>query len=433
VFRLLISLLLLTFGTSANSEVTFKVIEPNCPEFICGTAHLIYIEGEIGNNDAERFEALVNSRDIPVWSTVYLNSPGGSLFGGMELARVIRSSRFNTSVGKLDSFGEHTRSGAVCFSACSLAYLGGEFRYTASGSEYGVHRFYSSNPNADSAELAQVASAAIIAFLHEMGIPSSFFLEMTKASSMSMRILSTQKMLDLGIANNGIGPTSWEVKATDPSSGVSALYVKGERNTSYGINKVLFLCSPDGGGIIGYVIFDPQGRSEEVRSMRAISLELDGESYPISNYLIDQPETMNGWINAAFMIPERYWQAINRAREIGFLFQHSYQAPIFLGISGLPMEGSKGLLAGFEKSCPAQPDQSSPSMFERFQNLDLLGDDLTQHGYKGVSISKCEDICRSTPQCTAYSYVRSSSWCFPKNGIGNPTPKSGIVSGRLHK
>jgi len=81
VFRLLISLLLLTFGTSANSEVTFKVIEPNCPEFICGTAHLIYIEGEIGNNDAESFEALVNSRDIPVWSTVYLNSPGGSLFG----------------------------------------------------------------------------------------------------------------------------------------------------------------------------------------------------------------------------------------------------------------------------------------------------------------------------------------------------------------
>ena len=47
------------------------------------------------------FENLIERYHVPSYSTVYLNSPGGNLYAGMELGRVIRKNGLYTAVGKL--------------------------------------------------------------------------------------------------------------------------------------------------------------------------------------------------------------------------------------------------------------------------------------------------------------------------------------------
>ncbi|WP_224824790.1 PAN domain-containing protein [Cognatishimia sp. MH4019] len=428
-FRFLVASFLVVWGADTRADARIEVVSSGCPEVICGSGVSVYIDGDFDGNEAERLEALIADGKVTPYSTIYFNSPGGSLFGGMELARTIRKHGFSTGVSRLDDAGEPVRGGAICMSACTFAYLGGVFRYFQDDDVFGVHRFYSKEPSENDGELAQVASAAIISFLEEMDVGSAFFVEMTKAGSQSMRLLDLSQMLHLGIANNGIGRTNWTVTATDPVTGNSILYLKGERNTSFGINKMLFYCSPNGSQIATHVIFDPQGRTEEARSMRAISLELDGERYPFTEFLIGEPEIVNGWLNATFIVPTRFWAAIKNGDQIGMQFQFAYDAPVFLGISGMNLDGAKKLMLGIENSCPLSAAVKPTQRFQRYTDTDFFGADLTQTGIKGIALERCEAICDAEQNCRAYSYVQTSQWCFPKFGIGRHISKRGIISG----
>lgn len=429
LFRFLVASFFIVLGTDTHAEARIEILSSGCPAVICGSGVSVYIDGNFNGGEAERLEALISQGKITPYSIVYFNSPGGSLFGGMELARTIRKHGFDTGVAKLDNSGEPASGAAICMSACTLAYLGGVFRYFQDDDSFGVHRFYRKEPSENDGELAQVASAAIISFLAEMDVASAFFVEMTKASSQSIRLLNLSQMLQLGIANNGIGRTNWTVTATEPAAGDSILYLKGERNTSFGINKMLFYCLPNGSHLETHVIFDPQGRTEEARSMRAISLELDGERYPFAEYLIGEPEIVNGWLNATFAIPNRFWAAIKNGKQIGMQFQFTYDAPVFLGISGMSLEGASALMSGIESSCSLPAAATSTRSYQRYTDTDFFGADLTDTGIKGVSLRRCEEICDAEQSCRAYSYVQESRWCFPKFGIGRHVSKRGITSG----
>jgi len=428
LLKLIATSFLVVWGTIISAEATIKISGSTCLAIVCGTGSSIYIDGEFGGNEAERLDALIREKNLTIYSTVYLNSPGGSLRAGMDLARVIRKYRFNTSVGELLQNGKHSGDGAICMSACTFAFLGGEFRYFSDKSLFGVHRFFSNDPIENELAVAQITSARIISFLMEMEIKPDFFVETTKASSDSIRLLSRDQMLEFGFANNGMGSTKWAVTAPEASPDTSFLYLKGERNTSYGIQKVLFFCSPSRGGIAAHVIFDPQGRTEEARMMKAISIEIDDQKHSLAEFLVGETEIVNGWLNATFNVPRNLWIAIKGAKEVGFLFQFTYDAPVFLGISGMPLIGSKGFMAGIENSCEPYVDEKNTD-FQRYINTDFFGDDLTKMGIKGVSISQCEDICEAMNQCNAYSFVEHLNWCFPKSGIGTQTYKTGIISG----
>ena len=96
----------------------------------------IFASGEIDASAGERLKSLITAKNIPLASRLYLNSPGGNLIGGIELGRTIRKHLLQTQVGQKDNGS--TRSPAQltiptlpgeCYSACALAFLGGEFRY----------------------------------------------------------------------------------------------------------------------------------------------------------------------------------------------------------------------------------------------------------------------------------------------------------------
>lgn len=346
-------LLILLIATPAGAETRYVFKEPGCPPAICGSGWLVYIDGEIRPDEGAILEREILARGIGPYSTIILNSPGGALGGGMALGRVIRKYGFNTEVGSPPAPGAKYGADGGCYSACTFAYLGGQFRYFDDGSTFGVHRFYSRTPPADAEAAAQVASAAIITYLSELGIPADFFVEMTKAGADEIRTLRAAQLVEMGVVNNGIGPTEWSIETLTEASGDTMLYLRGARDTRYGVQKALIYCEPQRGRhMVLYVVFDPQGRGREVIAMRELQLVLDDRSLPLRDALDGDIVMENGWINAVFHLPKSYWQAIRQARTIGVTFQFSLEAPVFLGFVGMPLDRAQPMLAGIATTCP---------------------------------------------------------------------------------
>jgi len=89
----------------------------------------IFATGEIDADAGKRLAKLIADKRIPtISSLLYLHSPGGSLLGGMDLGRVIRNNLLVTYIGRLNAAADIVEPG-YCYSACALAFLGGEYRY----------------------------------------------------------------------------------------------------------------------------------------------------------------------------------------------------------------------------------------------------------------------------------------------------------------
>jgi hypothetical protein len=90
----------------------------------------VVAEGRIAEDSHARFRALASR--LPPGSSIYLNSRGGSLLGGVLLGLELRDSRAAVSVA----------NGSICASACAYALLGGVERRVSVGARVGIHKFY---------------------------------------------------------------------------------------------------------------------------------------------------------------------------------------------------------------------------------------------------------------------------------------------------
>lgn len=93
---------------------------------------IIRLNGPIENGDAEKFRQFlgpdyVARHGLRFGATLYLNSPGGSVVAGMELANAIREAGLMT----------HVSADSGCYSACTFVFLGG-IRRTMLG-KFGIH------------------------------------------------------------------------------------------------------------------------------------------------------------------------------------------------------------------------------------------------------------------------------------------------------
>jgi hypothetical protein len=66
---------------------------------------------------------------------------------------------------------------------------------------------------------------------------------------------------------------------------------------------------------------------------------------------------------------------------------------------------------------------------EQYERVDFFGADLSEKGFRNVSLSECDEICRENPSCAAWSYVHETRWCWPKFGVTNFSIATGITSG----
>jgi hypothetical protein len=168
--------------------VEFVTLEDQC------NGRQLMVTGTIEPGDAARVEAalarLVLSADLPdvqdaerLW-TVRLDSPGGDLYEGMRIGRLLRAAYATTEVSyrfarRSDGVYDFARGTeelcvegvgrlagckpdvvkAGCAGACLLAWLGGADRYAHEG-DLGTHGLPESGP----------AAAAVAQYLTEMGV-----------------------------------------------------------------------------------------------------------------------------------------------------------------------------------------------------------------------------------------------------------------------
>jgi hypothetical protein len=328
-------------------EPTLSITYAETPKILrqmLGNSWNIYLDGPIDSEAGKRFSKFLAENEIPPTSTVVLNSPGGSLLAGLEIGRAIRRLGLITDIGVKTGpleYGRYSYTSGSCFSACALAVLGGKFRYLTAGSRYGVHRFFFTKPSGNDADLAQIMSAAVTTYLAELDIDNGLFALATTAGKDDMVEPDRSKLQALRVINNGYTEPKWTIEGR---SGL--LYLKGERETVHGINKFIMLCNQGKAAL--HIIFDPQGRNDEVMTLKAHSLVIDGKDEPITPI---GTKILNEWFNASYPLTKAQLRKLRTASSVGVMVRGSYQAPMFLGFNSMDIKQGSEKLGSVMRSC----------------------------------------------------------------------------------
>jgi hypothetical protein len=310
-------------------------------------AWAIYATGEIDADAGQRLDALIAEKHIPNLSHLYLHSPGGNLLGGIALGRVIRAHQLQTDVGQFGAGKLYTtvpRPG-YCYSACAVAFLGGEYRFLLNGSVYGVHRFFWKEHTQSDADLAQILSAAVVDYMQSMGVSTELFSLASQAGPDQVVTPTPDKLLALGVINNGRKPVAWSIESV-----TGAIYLKGQQETSFGINKFLLVC-PAQGPMQLWAIFDAGQNTDEVLKWGTHWLFVDGQQLQIQDHLAME-DVKNGWINLTYTVDDRLLSTVVAARSyIGIGLSPAPGAAIFEGFDRMPFDGAVAKLSGFLQVC----------------------------------------------------------------------------------
>jgi hypothetical protein len=191
---------------------------------------LVYLDGRIDADAPDRLARALDRVDGKV--AIWLNSPGGNLFAGMQLGRVIRKHAASTHI-----IDYRTLLPGECYSACSLAFLGGVFRFNDNGARYGVHRAsLQGGPTPGDRDLGPDLSAAIKGYIREMEVDARLFDLWVKAGPDEMYVLSQRQASELGVVNNGRKPPEWSVAAFPGGT-----LLQGQQTTADGTGSVFLV------------------------------------------------------------------------------------------------------------------------------------------------------------------------------------------------
>jgi hypothetical protein len=329
----------------SNNKIQFYGIPPQNAA-ILGTMWRIYADGEIDIDAGDRLAEYVRENNIPAHSLIALNSPGGNLVGGMKLGKAIRAAGLSSYIGKRPKSSTGLNDPGECYSACTLAFIGGEYRFATKGSVYGVHRFYSSIHSPEDSDVAQIMSAAVVQYIRDMDVDSRLFSLMTEVGSKEITIVPESEMVRLNIINKGRKSTQWTMESI--SQGV---YLKGQRETYYGINKFMLSCLPHE-RLLLMIIFDPQGRGDDVvKYFKKDSLVIDDKAIPIDPFQVSPSELINGWVNASYVLNNDLVEQLKNAQTVGITFQMAYSAPVFLGFDDMNFSEGAKKLPGLITTC----------------------------------------------------------------------------------
>ncbi len=146
-----------------------------------GGTNIVSVRGAFEFGDDKKFVDAI----LPLnQAVVVLESPGGNLSAGLGIGRAIR----------LKSFGTMVPSGAMCTSACALAWLGGVPRAMPPDAMIGFHAAHDQNQNVVSS-----GNALVGAYLTHLGLRDSAIIFITTASPVGMAWLTYDDAARYGI------------------------------------------------------------------------------------------------------------------------------------------------------------------------------------------------------------------------------------------
>ena len=228
-----------TKAAGPRTTMTFAFTEVDARFMDMGLRQLVYADGVITPGTASRL-ASISGRAQGDPRLPRLNStPRWRSRRSMQIGRLIRQRMLQTEIGRQGA----TPETGVCFSACTLAFLGGERRYAMPGTtQFGVHRFYAPGntmSGEEAMDLSQMQSGEVVEYVNFMGVKPGFIAEMNRASPQQLNILSQEQMFDLNVLTRDY-ETKWEIKTAN-----GEFYVLGFTTTDVrGTHKIIFGCPP---------------------------------------------------------------------------------------------------------------------------------------------------------------------------------------------
>lgn len=311
-------------SVAAEESLKISVIPPGPYEIAIGTnAWKIYLDGTIEAGAEKRVEREISRISNSVIE-VYINSHGGDFLTGIKLGHLFRAKSAWTHIGRQGAGA--TANPGECYSACAIAYLGGYYRFGISGSKYGVHRTWKDGAAKNSdLDDGQIISAAIGAYIREMGVDSRLLDLTVTAGKNQIYILSESEQKTLGVVNEGRAPSEWSIQMQQ-----GLVYLRGTQNTMYGAGKFLLFCADR--KLILHSIYEAGIASSEnvVRGDWFHSLWTDGKTTALSAPI--QSVNDNGYLNTNFSLSRKQAMLILAAREsVGHTMQVTREAPTFIG------------------------------------------------------------------------------------------------------
>lgn len=229
--NLMLLLMLVSWGAAA-SPMEFEILmgTDKCQECVVVSA-----VGEISNDTPTLFEAFIQEHGVVSNNdtTVVLNSPGGSLMGGLKMGEIIRANGLSTHIAHVETVpgGGYILSEGSCASACAYAYLGGQRRSIELQSKYGVHQISTTSDTTVSLSQAvrttQDIISAISEYIERMGASPEIATIATRTSDSSIQWISDGNLLALRVVNSSgltqqspwsrtTALTSWSVRSILP-------------------------------------------------------------------------------------------------------------------------------------------------------------------------------------------------------------------------
>jgi hypothetical protein len=275
-------------------------------------ATLVYLDGRIDADAPRRLTEALERVEGKV--SVWLNSPGGNLFAGMELGRILRKHGASTHI-----VDYRTLRPGTCYSACAMTFLGGVYRFNENGGRYGVHRASLLVGPSGERDLGEHLSAAIENYILEMGVDRRLVDLCLKAGRDEMYVLSSQEARDLGVVNNGRTPPEWSIGAFP---GGAAL--QGRQTTIDGVGTVFFSC--DGTQTVLGVIHESAGTGAHGGAAASRHLLTIGrrERIPVDPLSLS---TRDGVLRATFTLPPNLVRLAASARHVGYQMTPASDGP----------------------------------------------------------------------------------------------------------
>lgn len=168
----------------------------------------IHASGPVELDDAEKLAAILTldfkqrSNNVRGLTTITLDSPGGSLLGGLRLGYALRASGAHTSIP----------AGASCMSACAVAFLGGQSR-TVSG-QYGVHAASMRSDNGlsnvgEHLDAVQRIGSLAMAYAREMVGSSEVMVRALATSAKDISLLTDPELVAMNVITVASRPSQF--------------------------------------------------------------------------------------------------------------------------------------------------------------------------------------------------------------------------------
>jgi hypothetical protein len=276
----------------------------------CDRCEWIQATGEITDDSATVFQNFFKTTEF-VPHIIHLNSPGGSLGGGIKLGTKFRELGLSTEVeaSKLVAPYVYSEEPAICASACAYAFLGGEQRALNTDAKLGFHRFYNEDALASSTnklfsgqdlDTTQRITAALSLYIVSMGVDARLLALASQAGPSEIKWLTLQEARDLRVTYEPYSFKPWRVEPYQ--NGAIAV---SESND--GFRSVVAGCSAQSGPYVALI--DASPNVDEQWLERCLSRGTDTHANPVFGTMVPPSQTTlsrrNGSVLMRFQLPNR--------------------------------------------------------------------------------------------------------------------------------